>query len=268
MRPPRPVPVTWRRSTWCSSASRRTSGDERIRSRRSSPPGRAALGAAAGGLLGALVDLGIPEEEAHGYEEHVRKGSILLTVNANSDEQARQAHQLFDRHGGSDVRAYGVAGAGRGAGRGDDQSAGDEAGAGIGGAAGAVGGGVVGAAIGGPVGAAVGAAAGGAVGAGAGHAAGEAAEDDRGKTSGAGGAGGSEAEDKVVRPDAGDTTRGGHGGDAAGATSGMGGAAGVTGGSIAPAGGAGTTGGTSGGGRRVITSDELRDDQAGRSPRS
>src|ERR671929_1746463 len=66
--------------------------------------GGAAIGAVAGGLIGALVDLGIPEEEARGYEEHVRKGRILLTVNADSDAQARRAHQLFDRHGGADVR--------------------------------------------------------------------------------------------------------------------------------------------------------------------
>src|SRR5215211_5396829 len=41
--------------------------------------GGAVIGAATGGLIGALVDLGIPEEEAQGYQEHVRKGSILLT---------------------------------------------------------------------------------------------------------------------------------------------------------------------------------------------
>src|SRR5947209_3247618 len=68
--------------------------------------GGAALGAVAGGLIGALVDLGIPEEEARGYEESVRKGSILLTVTANSDQQAHQAREIFNRHGGADVRAY------------------------------------------------------------------------------------------------------------------------------------------------------------------
>ena len=139
--------------------------------------GGAAIGAVAGGLIGALVDLGIPEEEARGYEEHVRKGSILLTVSANSDEQARQAHQIFDRRGGSDVRAYGLAEGVSGAAHG----AGHQVGAG------------------------------------------------------------------------------------SGATTGMGGAAGISGGSTAPTGGAGMTGGTSGGGRQVITSDELRDGQEGRS---
>lgn len=70
--------------------------------------GAAALGAVAGGLIGALVDLGIPEEEALGYEGSVREGGILLTVNAATDEQAWNARALFERHGGADVRAYGL----------------------------------------------------------------------------------------------------------------------------------------------------------------
>jgi heat induced stress protein YflT len=69
--------------------------------------GGAAIGAAAGGLLGALVDLGVPEEDARIYESSVRAGSILLTVNALSAEEARRARAIFDRHGGSEVRYYG-----------------------------------------------------------------------------------------------------------------------------------------------------------------
>ena len=71
--------------------------------------GGAAVGAVAGGLIGALVDLGLPEEDARGYEQHVRGGSILLTVNATSDTEAVRAREVFDRHGGAAVRAYGVA---------------------------------------------------------------------------------------------------------------------------------------------------------------
>lgn len=70
--------------------------------------GAAALGAVAGGLIGALVDLGIPEEEALGYEGSVREGGMLLTVHAATDEQAWNARALFERHGGADVRAYGL----------------------------------------------------------------------------------------------------------------------------------------------------------------
>ena len=68
----------------------------------------AGIGAAAGGLVGALTEHGIPEEDARGYEEHVRQGSILLTVHANSDEQAEEAHRILHTGRGGDVRAYGT----------------------------------------------------------------------------------------------------------------------------------------------------------------
>jgi uncharacterized membrane protein len=74
--------------------------------------GGAAIGAAAGGLLGALVDEGVPEEDARGYEESVRQGGIVLMAKAESDQQMLQAQQLFDRHGGVDVRRYGGSDAG------------------------------------------------------------------------------------------------------------------------------------------------------------
>jgi len=69
--------------------------------------GGAAVGAVAGGLIGALVGAGVPEEDARGYEGHVREGRILLTVSATTGEQAERARDIFDRYGGADVRAYG-----------------------------------------------------------------------------------------------------------------------------------------------------------------
>ena len=68
--------------------------------------GGAAAGAVAGGLIGALVGAGVPEEDARGYEEKVRQGSILLTVDADGAKQAGQAREIFGRRGGGDVRAY------------------------------------------------------------------------------------------------------------------------------------------------------------------
>jgi hypothetical protein len=68
--------------------------------------GGAAVGAITGGLIGALVGAGIPEEDARGYEGHVREGRILITADASTDQQAQQARSAFDQHGGSDVRAY------------------------------------------------------------------------------------------------------------------------------------------------------------------
>jgi hypothetical protein len=68
--------------------------------------GGAAIGAVTGGLIGALVGAGIPEDDARSYESHVREGRILITAHAESGEQAQRARDAFDRHGGSDVRAY------------------------------------------------------------------------------------------------------------------------------------------------------------------
>jgi uncharacterized protein (TIGR02271 family) len=51
----------------------------------------AGIGAAAGGLLGALVGMGVPEEDAKYFEEGVRAGGILVTVEAGTrKEEARQ----------------------------------------------------------------------------------------------------------------------------------------------------------------------------------
>jgi len=51
----------------------------------------------AGGLIGALVDAGVPQEQAEFYAEGVRRGGALLTVDAD-DQQAETARQIMDRH--------------------------------------------------------------------------------------------------------------------------------------------------------------------------
>lgn len=66
----------------------------------------AGIGAAAGGLVGALAGYGVPESEAKGYEEHVRKGSVLLTIHATTGQQAQQAQQIFEQAGATDARTY------------------------------------------------------------------------------------------------------------------------------------------------------------------
>ena len=70
----------------------------------------AGIGAAAGGLIGALTGQGVPEEDAQGYQESVRAGSVLLTVHALSDAQAQEAKDIFDGSGGGSVRRYAVNG--------------------------------------------------------------------------------------------------------------------------------------------------------------
>jgi hypothetical protein len=48
----------------------------------------AGIGAIGGGLVGALVGLGLPEHEAHVYAEGVKRGNILVTVQAPAEQMA------------------------------------------------------------------------------------------------------------------------------------------------------------------------------------
>jgi hypothetical protein len=62
-----------------------------------------ALGAAAGGVIGALRSKGVPEEDAQFYAEGVRRGGVLITVAARTDEAARRAEEILKRHGAVDI---------------------------------------------------------------------------------------------------------------------------------------------------------------------
>ena len=55
----------------------------------------AAGGGAVGGLLGALTDYGVSEEDAHLYSEAVRRGSTLVTVRTD-DDRASKAEAILD----------------------------------------------------------------------------------------------------------------------------------------------------------------------------
>ncbi|MEX0931046.1 MAG: DUF1269 domain-containing protein [Candidatus Paceibacterota bacterium] len=50
----------------------------------------AATGAAVGGLIGALVNLGVPETRAKEYEDRVHAGDILVMVHTSDDEAVSQ----------------------------------------------------------------------------------------------------------------------------------------------------------------------------------
>jgi hypothetical protein len=63
----------------------------------------AATGLAAGGFLGALMGLGVKEDEAKVYEERVKLGGILVTARTASAEAARE---IFSKHGAEEVREY------------------------------------------------------------------------------------------------------------------------------------------------------------------
>ncbi|HXZ05241.1 MAG TPA: hypothetical protein VEH81_10430 [Ktedonobacteraceae bacterium] len=46
--------------------------------------GAAGIGALAGSLIGALISIGVPEEEAHHYQHELKKGRTIVTVKASS----------------------------------------------------------------------------------------------------------------------------------------------------------------------------------------
>ncbi|MNP52962.1 hypothetical protein D3C76_1473910 [compost metagenome] len=52
-----------------------------------------AVGAGAGGLVGGLVGLGIPEDEAVEYESYVSDGKILVLVDSN--QRGIDVHNVF-----------------------------------------------------------------------------------------------------------------------------------------------------------------------------
>ncbi|HEU0085801.1 MAG TPA: DUF1269 domain-containing protein [Candidatus Paceibacterota bacterium] len=51
----------------------------------------AITGAAVGGLLGALLNLGVGTEKAKVYEDRVMAGDILVAVNSESDQEVEKA---------------------------------------------------------------------------------------------------------------------------------------------------------------------------------
>ena len=63
----------------------------------------AAGGAAVAGIAGALIGLGIPEEEASYYDEEFREGRTIVTVRA--DDRYDEAVGIMRRHNGLDMIA-------------------------------------------------------------------------------------------------------------------------------------------------------------------
>ena len=61
----------------------------------------AGAGAATAGLAGALIGLGIPEDEAHHYEEEFRAGRIVVTVAAK--DRYAQAMSILRSASGDDI---------------------------------------------------------------------------------------------------------------------------------------------------------------------
>ena len=64
-----------------------------------------AIGAVAGSLLGGLIGLGIPEEEARGYNDRISRGHYLILVEG-TDEEISRAQRILSNRGIEDWRVY------------------------------------------------------------------------------------------------------------------------------------------------------------------
>lgn len=64
-------------------------------------------GAVSGGLAGALVDYGIPEEAGQNYEDHIRNGNMLAIFEGDaSQEKTAEIAAIMQRNGAIDVELY------------------------------------------------------------------------------------------------------------------------------------------------------------------
>jgi predicted nicotinamide N-methyase len=56
-----------------------------------------------GGLVGALVGMGIPEFEAKCYDSRLKDGAILLAVHCASSEEVCKAREVLEAGGAQDI---------------------------------------------------------------------------------------------------------------------------------------------------------------------
>jgi hypothetical protein len=63
----------------------------------------AALGTTAGGIIGALVGMGIPEFEARRFDGKIRQGGMLVSVHVENPNQRNAARDIFQQHNADDI---------------------------------------------------------------------------------------------------------------------------------------------------------------------
>ena len=63
----------------------------------------AIAGAATGGIVGALIGWGIPEERVKQYDQGIREGGILMAVRPRSDEDATYLEDSWRANRGEHV---------------------------------------------------------------------------------------------------------------------------------------------------------------------
>ena len=60
-------------------------------------------GGVVGGIIGALVGMGIPEFEAKRYEGRMKSGGILLSVHCDNNDWISKAKDILKNTGAEDV---------------------------------------------------------------------------------------------------------------------------------------------------------------------
>jgi hypothetical protein len=63
------------------------------------------MGATAGGLLGALIGYGIPEQQATVYRDRIHRGDYFVVI-AGSEAEIRQAEAILQRWNVQELRIY------------------------------------------------------------------------------------------------------------------------------------------------------------------
>ena len=65
----------------------------------------AAVGTTAGGIIGGLIGMGIPEFEAKLYDAKVRRGNILISIHTENSQQRSIAREILREWGADDISA-------------------------------------------------------------------------------------------------------------------------------------------------------------------
>ena len=65
-----------------------------------------AIGAASGGLIGALIGLGIPEHEARFFEKALEAGDRILVVAHVREEESKEVRAVFERFNAHNIKVY------------------------------------------------------------------------------------------------------------------------------------------------------------------
>ncbi|SPF49566.1 conserved hypothetical protein [Candidatus Sulfopaludibacter sp. SbA4] len=60
-----------------------------------------------GGIIGALIGMGIPEYEARRFEGRIRDGGILLSVHCDNSDWVRRAKEVLQHSGAQDIGSAG-----------------------------------------------------------------------------------------------------------------------------------------------------------------